>query len=94
MRDGIAFARRGIPVVTLVTEDFRAQGDFVARASGMPEVPRVLLPHPVAGTGEAAMRRVAVEIGPALLAALRGEVKGQIRPALAAASDVAVPAQA
>ena len=92
MRDGIAFARRGIPVVALVTEDFSAQGDFVARASGMPEVPRVLLPHPVAGTGEAAMRRVAAEIGPVVLGALEGEVKGRIRfgdAAVAAAAPAA-----
>ena len=79
MRDGIAFARRGLPVVVLVTEDFRAQGEFVARSFGMPDVPRVLLPHPVAGTGEAAMRRVAEAITPTVLAALRGDVKGEIR---------------
>jgi len=79
VRDGIALARREIPVVTLVTEDFSAQGTFVARVSGMPDVPRVLLPHPVAGTGEQAMRRVAVDIGPRLLAALSGELRGEIR---------------
>ena len=38
----------------------------------MPDVPRVLLPHPVAGTGEAAMRAVAERIAPTVAAALRG----------------------
>ena len=79
MRDGIAFARRGIPVVAFVTEDFREQGDFVARATGMPDIPRLLLPHPVAGTGKEAMRRLAERIGPTLVTALGGELRGQIR---------------
>ncbi len=78
MRDGIALARREIPVVALVTEDFGAQGNFVARVSGMPDVPRVMLPHPVAGTGKQAMRRVARDIGARLLAALQGELRGEI----------------
>ncbi|MDX1382634.1 MAG: hypothetical protein R3190_03265 [Thermoanaerobaculia bacterium] len=78
MRDGIAFARRDVPAVALVTEDFWAQGNFVARASGMPEAPRVMLPHPVAGTGEAAMAAAARRVAPAIVAALRGERKGEI----------------
>lgn len=59
MRDGINLARRGIPSVALVTEDFWPQGDFVAQSLGMPDAPRVKLPHPVAGTGEANLARVA-----------------------------------
>ena len=65
-------------MVALVTEDFWPQGNFVARAFGMPEVPRVELPHPVAGTGDEAMKRVAAAIVPRVLAALRGEVKGEV----------------
>jgi hypothetical protein len=79
VRDGIALARRGIPVVTLVTEDFWPQGNFVSRAFGMPEVPRVELPHPVAGSGDEAMKRVAAAIAPRILASLRGELKGEMR---------------
>ncbi len=59
MRDGINLARLGIPAVALVTEDFWPQGDFVAQSLGMPDAPRVRLPHPVAGTGEANLQRVA-----------------------------------
>ena len=62
MRDGINLARLGIPAVALVTEDFWAQGDFVAQSLGMPDIPRVQLPHPVAGTGEANLSLVANEI--------------------------------
>jgi hypothetical protein len=72
VRDGIAAARRGLPAVALVTDKFWPQGDFVARAAGMPDVPRVRLPHPVAGTGAANLERVAHGIVDAILDALRG----------------------
>ena len=62
MRDGISMARLDIPSVALVTEDFWPQGDFVAQSLGMPDAPRVRLPHPVAGTGEANLARVAEQI--------------------------------
>jgi len=57
--------------VALVTEEFWTQGDFVARSVGLPDVPRVRLPHPVAGSGSDNMDRVAHEIVPAVLAAWR-----------------------
>ncbi len=59
MRDGINLAKLGIPSVALVTEEFWAQGNFVAQSLGMPDVPRVQLPHPIAGTGDANIGRVA-----------------------------------
>ena len=62
MRDGIAIARSGLPAVAFVTSEFWPQGDFVAKAEGMPEIPRVQLPHPVAGIGHAAMTELADEI--------------------------------
>ena len=62
MRDGIAIARAGLPAVAFVTTEFWPQGDFVASAEGMPEVPRVQLPHPVAGSGRAAMAELASSI--------------------------------
>lgn len=70
MRDGINFAKLGIPAVALVTEEFWPQGDFVAQSLGMPGVPRIKLPHPVAGTGAANMREVADSIAPLVIRAL------------------------
>jgi len=70
VRDGINLARRGVPAVALVTEEFWPQGEFIARSLGMEDVPRVRLPHPVAGTGSANLRRVAEQIVPAILEAL------------------------
>jgi hypothetical protein len=72
VRDGIMVAGLGIPVVALVTEEFWPQGDFVAASLGMPDVPRVKLPHPVAGTGADNLRRVAESVVPAIFDALRG----------------------
>ena len=70
MRDGISLAKLGIPAVALVTEDFWPQGDFVAGSLGMPDIPRVKLPHPVAGTGTKNMRAVAEQVTPLILDAL------------------------
>lgn len=72
MRDGINMARRGIPAVALVTDEFWAQGEFIAVSFGMPDIPRVELPHPVAGTGTDNHRLVAEKIAAELVAALEG----------------------
>ncbi|MCB0989449.1 MAG: hypothetical protein R2770_07760 [Acidimicrobiales bacterium] len=61
---------RGLPAVALVTDEFWAQGDFVANAFGMPTVPRVRLPHPVAGTGSGRMQAIARDVAPHIVAAL------------------------
>ena len=70
MRDGIAIAKLGIPAVALVTEDFWPQGDFVAASLGMPDIPRIKLPHPVAGSGKDNLRKVAEQITPLIIEAL------------------------
>jgi len=70
VRDGVSIARLGIPAVALVTEDFWPQGDFVAASLGMPDVPRIRLPHPVAGTGQRNMRKVAELVTPLIISAL------------------------
>lgn len=62
MRDGVKMARRGVPVVSLVTEEFWEQGNFVARSLGMPDLPGVQLPHPIAGTGDENIGKVAEEV--------------------------------
>ena len=70
MRDGIAVATKGLPAVALVTEAFWPQGDFVAESFGMPDIPRLKLPHPVAGTGQQKMRETANELVKQMLGAL------------------------
>ena len=70
MRDGLAVAAKGLPAVALVTEAFWPQGDFVAESFGMPDIPRLKLPHPVAGTGQQKMREVADALVKQMLGAL------------------------
>lgn len=70
MRDGINLAKLGIPAVALVTEEFWPQGDFVAESLGMPDIPRIKLPHPIAGSGLENMRKVAQQIAVQVIAAL------------------------
>lgn len=70
MRDAILSARLGLPSTALVTEEFWKQGDFVARAAGMPEIPRIKLPHPVAGTGKESMAAIAALLVPSIVQTL------------------------
>ena len=73
MRDSILTARLGIPAVALVTEAFWSQGNFVANSTGMPDIPRVKLPHPIAGSGEDNMSKVAIDIAPKIIQFLANE---------------------
>jgi hypothetical protein len=70
VRDGVFAARAGLPAVAILTEEFVTQGDFVAKAVGMPAVPRVIIEHPVSGTGKENLMRVARDVAPLVLAAL------------------------
>jgi hypothetical protein len=72
VRDGIALARRGRPALAFVTAEFWSQGDFVAQPGGMPDLPRLRLPHPVAGSGAVAMRALAEQVRDELLSRLAG----------------------
>ena len=80
MRDGIELARRDRAVVALVTEPFWPQGDVIALSNGMPDLPRLRLPHPVAGSGAVAMARLADELVPRIVAVLRGEAAADNGP--------------
>ena len=67
-------------MVALVTEPFWRQGDLIALSNGMPDVPRLCLPHPVAGSGTEAMARLADALAPQIIAALRGETMPHDEP--------------
>ena len=45
MLDAVNLERLGIPTVTVVTEPFTVAADTVARSLGMPDIPRVVIPH-------------------------------------------------
>jgi hypothetical protein len=68
--DAIIIARAGVPAVALITERFVEQGRMIAAARGMPGLPQVRLPYPIAGTGASAVARVAGESSVRILEAL------------------------
>jgi hypothetical protein len=80
VRDGIQLALRNIPTVALVTEPFWQQGDLIALSGGMPDIPRVRLPHPVAGSSAAEMAALADQIAPRLVDVLSGRQPGDNEP--------------
>lgn len=45
MLDAVNLEKLGIPTVTVVTEPFTVAADTVARSVGLPDVPRVVIPH-------------------------------------------------
>ncbi len=45
MLDAVNLERLGIPTVTVVTEPFTVAADTVARSLGLPDIPRVVIPH-------------------------------------------------
>lgn len=67
-------------MVALVTEHFWEQGDLIARSNGMPDLPRLRLPHPVAGTGREAMALLADQLAPRLVAILSGDQHADNEP--------------
>jgi hypothetical protein len=80
VRDGIELARRDRAVVALVCEPFWQQGNAMALSNGMPDVPRLRLPHPVAGSGAESMARLADALVPRIVAILRGEAHADNTP--------------
>lgn len=74
VRDGVALARAGLPVAVLVTTKFREEAEFMARAGGLPDLPFIFLPHPIAGRDKAFHQRVADGISASILNALHDGV--------------------
>jgi hypothetical protein len=72
VRNAANVARAGAPVCALVTEKFWDAAGFVARSVGMPDVPRVRLPHPVAGTGKVRIGEIAQGAAGDVLQAWKG----------------------
>ena len=49
VRDTVDIARHHVPACAVITEAFWTQSELVARSAGMPDVPRVRVPYPLAG---------------------------------------------
>ena len=57
----------------MITDDFWGQGNFMADSLGMPDLPRVRLPHPVAGLGESKIEAIAQSVVDEILDKLANE---------------------
>lgn len=68
-------ARSGVPVAVLVTEEFEEEARFVGRACGMPGVPMIVLPHPVAGMPAQFQEAIAERVAPECLGLLEGTTR-------------------
>jgi hypothetical protein len=75
VRDAAELSRSGLPVVVLVADRFVSTTRAAARTAHAESVPIVLLPYPLAGTGDANLARVAREVTPAVLRALGAAVR-------------------
>jgi len=49
--DAIAFEKRGIPAVAIITEPFISTAEAMARLAGMAGYPVAVIPHPVGSLG-------------------------------------------
>jgi hypothetical protein len=70
VRDAVALAREGTPVVALVTRTFLDEALFLTRAGGIPDVPILSLPHKMAGQDKAMQQAVANAVAPGIVLAL------------------------
>jgi hypothetical protein len=50
--DAILMERAGTPAIAIVTEPFRATGEAMATAWGMPGYPFLATPHPIANLAD------------------------------------------
>lgn len=55
------FERRGVPSVALFTEAFEGLADAVSRGHQVPDLARVILPHPLNDRPEAEVRSAAAD---------------------------------
>ena len=72
MHDTTWFEIHGRPAVFIASSEFIDAADVQARALGLPDVRRVIVPHPIQDATDDEMRDKADAIEDAVLAALRG----------------------
>jgi hypothetical protein len=66
-RDGLLFADRGIPTVTLICDIFWDYSAWLGGALGLANLPRLQIPFPTSGTGEANQRAWAERLAPQIV---------------------------
>jgi hypothetical protein len=57
--------------LALITEKFWEQSQFIARSGGISDLPRLMLPYPIAGQPDPVIADIAQKYAGAMLAMLR-----------------------
>jgi hypothetical protein len=73
IHDSVDLEKRGVPVATINTDEFASLGQFDAVAKGLPGLPIITVPHPVADNLEREIRQKARDAVPHIVAVLMGD---------------------
>lgn len=66
----MALERRNVPTATFLTDAFASYGRGLAKMQGMPELPTIVIPHPIAGRPTDELREKVRAVYNQVLAAL------------------------
>jgi hypothetical protein len=70
----MALERRGVPTATFITHAFSSYARGLCRMQGLPALPLIIIPHPIASRPEEELRRKVQAVRAEVRAAL---VRGQ-----------------
>ena len=70
IHDAVAFERLGVPTVSLATSLYEELVTSTARSEGMPDVKRVILPHPLEGVPDLDLESIARRVVDPVIGAL------------------------
>ena len=73
MLDAILMERAGTPAIAIITEPFRATGEAMASAWGLPRFRFLATPHPIATLADKDLDERAAQLAPLVLGILRGD---------------------
>ena len=67
MHDAISLEKKGVPTVAVISEAFVGNANMVARLSGIPDYPYMVLPHPVSSLDEQGIQKLLTAYFPQIL---------------------------
>jgi hypothetical protein len=56
LHDAISAEKTGIPATAIITDRFVQTAQAMARVSGLPDYPFVVIPHPISNNNDAVLR--------------------------------------
>ena len=79
MHDAISLEKKGIPTVAVISDAFVGNANTVARLSGIPDYPYMVLPHPVSSLDEKGIQKLVAAHFPQILELLLTPPKVEAR---------------